>query len=86
MINNKMPARDAFYSMLIPEEQPEPKQDWTPEKGEEFWFIGNRGVLSYFYTGDAFDSQTKSTLGIYRTKEEAEVMLKKLKKVVRREE
>ncbi|MCB1713468.1 MAG: hypothetical protein KDH96_13670, partial [Candidatus Riesia sp.] len=64
-------------------------EDWTPESDEIYYypcFDGNRPELySYFYWGDSLiDKRVKNTLGIFKTKEEAQARAKEILELIKK--
>jgi len=62
-------------------EKPDTPGPWVPEKGEKFWLIYNFGAVNgqYQWDNDAFDRGKLSIGNIFRTREDAEFMLERLK-------
>ena len=62
-------------------EKPDTPGPWVPEKGEKFWLIYNFGAVNgqYQWDNDAFDRGKLSIGNIFRTQEDAEFMLERLK-------
>lgn len=66
--------------------EPPKKQRWRPGYGDYYWFISNLdGCFSYVWTDEQNDSNRRDVFGAYKTKEEAGVMLQKIKDFVTKE-
>lgn len=59
---------------------------WKPKKGERYWFIGGHGqIRSYVWNNDFADIDFFNFGNYFKTKEEAEAMAKKIKKLLNAE-
>lgn len=57
---------------------------WKPKKGERYWFIGYYGVIrSYVWNNDIADINFLDFGNYFETKEEAEKMAEKVKKLLK---
>ena len=53
---------------------------WVPEIGEEYWAVSNDGeVCKFVWEGDGYDLHFKLTGAMFKTKEEAQHHLNKIK-------
>lgn len=62
------------------------KKRWKPELEEKYWAILGRGYIREdIWGGYNVDSSARESLGLYKTKEEAEAMFQKIKDFVTKE-
>jgi hypothetical protein len=61
-----------------------PKEDWTPEKHEKYYYISNKGVVNWTrWENDETDSCISRYSGIFKTIEQSEERLYKIKEFIK---
>ena len=56
--------------------------EWKPERGESYYWVDGRAeFFEDSWTGHPTDERRASFLGVYKTKEEAEAVVEKIKRL-----